>query len=227
MPDHTTVSRRGAKLRKAPLDNRESNTPVHIIIDSTGFKVHVGQRRKPPKNRDYRKLHLGVAEKTGDIIACNLTSKSATDASRVPALLDEVDRPIASARADSQYDAEGVYRRVESHRPDRSPRVLIPPKKNAAIRPDSPSSRERNRNIRSRARYRKREWHKKSGYSLRAKVESTVSRHKVILGPKMSSRKLAAQRAEAKICCQILNRMTGNCSPGSLQASRARGNRGA
>ena len=111
VPDHTTVSRRSAKLGRIPLGKRESNKPVHIIIDSSGLSVHVGQLRKPPKNRDYRKLHFGVDEKTGDIIACNLTSKGATDASRVPALLDEVDRPIASFRADSQYDAEGVYRR--------------------------------------------------------------------------------------------------------------------
>ena len=128
-------------------------------------------------------------EKTGDVIACNLTSKTSTDASRVPALLDEVDRPIASFRADSQYDTEGVYRTVESHRPDRSPRVLIPPKKNALIKPDAPVWRERNRNIRSRARHGKRAWHQKSGYSLRAKVETTVSRYKTILGPRMRSRK--------------------------------------
>ena len=69
--------------------------------------MHVGQLPKPPKNRDYRKHHLGVDEKTGDIIACNLTSKSATYASRVTALLEEVDRPIASFRGDSQYDTEG------------------------------------------------------------------------------------------------------------------------
>ena len=48
----------------------------------------------------------------------------------------------------------------------------------------------------------------KSGYSLRAKVETAVSRYKVILGPRMRSRRLAAQRAEAKICCQVLNTMT-------------------
>ena len=209
VPDHTTVSRRSAKLGRVHLGNRESNKPVHIIIDSTGLSVHVGLLRKPPKNRDYRKLHLGVDEKSGDIIACNLTSKSATDASRVPALLCEVDRPIASFRADSQYDAEGVYRRVETHRQDRSPRVLIPPKKNAAIKPDSAVWRERNRNIRSRARHGKRVWHQKSGYSLRAKVETAVSRYKTIFGPKMRSRKLAAQRAEARICCQSLNAMTG------------------
>jgi hypothetical protein len=32
------------------------------------------------------------------------------------------------------------------------PRVLIPPKKNSRVRPATPTARERNRNIRSRAR---------------------------------------------------------------------------
>ena len=54
------MSRRSAKLGRVPLGNRESNKPVHIVIDSTGLSVHVGQLRKPPKNRDYRKLHLGA-----------------------------------------------------------------------------------------------------------------------------------------------------------------------
>ena len=105
---------------------------------------------------------------------------------------------------------EGVYSTypLESHKPDSSPRVLIPPKNKASIRPESPSSRERNRNIRSRAQLGKRTWHQKSGYSLRSKVETTVSRYKVIFGPAMSARRLAAQRAEARIRCQILNKMT-------------------
>ena len=76
VPDHTTISRRKSKLGKVPLERRETRRPVHILIDSSGLKVHVGQMRKPPKNRDYRKLHLVVDEGTGDVLACDLTSKS-------------------------------------------------------------------------------------------------------------------------------------------------------
>jgi hypothetical protein len=97
---------------------------------------------------------------------------------------------------------------VESHRNDRPPRVLIPPKNKARIKPESPTTRERNHNIRSRAQLGKRDWHQKSGYSLRAKVETTVFRYKIIFGPAMKARRLAAQRAEAKIRCQILNTIT-------------------
>ena len=207
VPDHSTVSKRSGKLGRVDLCRSQSKKPVHIIIDSTGLRVHVGRLRKPPKNRDYRKLHFGVDERTGEVLACSLTSKNATDASRVPSLLRQVDRPIASARADAQYDDKKVYKALGSHRPGRSPRVLIPPKKNARIKPGS-RWKERNRNIRGRARLGKRAWHTKSGYSKRSKVETTAARYKVILGPAMRARKLASQRVEARIRCQVLNKMT-------------------
>ena len=56
VPDHTTISRRKAKLGKLAFYETQSQKPVHVLIDSSGLSVHVGQLRKPPKNRDYRKL---------------------------------------------------------------------------------------------------------------------------------------------------------------------------
>ena len=58
VPDHTTISRRKARLGKVAFYQDGSKTPVHILIDSRGLAVHVGQLRKPPRDRDYRKLHL-------------------------------------------------------------------------------------------------------------------------------------------------------------------------
>ncbi len=218
VPDHTTVSRRKRSLGRLGLSAPKSNRPIHILIDSSGLRIHAGNLRKPPTNRDWRKLHLGVDERTGDIVACQLTSKRARDAARVPALLKQTDRPIASCRADSAYDERGVYEAVENHRHERSPRVLIPPKKGARIAPRSPSSRERNRNIRSRERLGKRAWHKRSGYSRRAKVETTFSRYKALIGPEMRSRNLAAQRVEARTASRILNRMSALGTPESYIA---------
>ena len=88
--------------------------PVHILVDSTGLKIHVGNLRKPPKNRDGRKLHVVVNALTGEIIACDATSTSARDASRVPALLKQIDGQLASVRADGAYDKETVYQAVET-----------------------------------------------------------------------------------------------------------------
>jgi len=181
--------------------------PVHILIDSSGLAVHVGQMRKTPKSRDYRKLHLCVDEQTGDVIACELTSRSARDSTRVVSLVGQINRPIASARADAAYDASGVYEAIDNHRADRSPRVLIAPRKDAQLASKSVNSRERNRNIRARARLGKRRWHVESGYSKRSKVETSFHRYKTIVGPAMRARGFSSQEVEARIGCKILNTM--------------------
>ena len=62
VPDHSTISRRKARLGKVASYERRTVKPVHLLIDSSGLSVHVGQLRTPPKARDYRKLHLAVDE---------------------------------------------------------------------------------------------------------------------------------------------------------------------
>ncbi len=99
VPDHTTISRRKAKLGKVTFYENEHKAPVHILIDSSGLAVHVSQLRRPPKSRDYRKLHLCVDEQTGEVVACELTSKRTRDSSRVASLVAQIDGPILSTRA--------------------------------------------------------------------------------------------------------------------------------
>ena len=108
VPDHSTISRRTARLGKVASYERRTVKPVHLLIDSSGLSVHVGQLRTPPKARDYRKLHLAVDEQTSDVVACELTSKRARDASRVASLVGQIERPIASAKADAAYDTGDV-----------------------------------------------------------------------------------------------------------------------
>ena len=108
VPDHSTISRRKARLGKVASYERRTVKPVHLRIDSSGLSVHVGQLRTPPKARDSRKLHLAVDEQTSDVVACALTSKRARDASRVASLVGQIERPIASAKADAAYDTGDV-----------------------------------------------------------------------------------------------------------------------
>ena len=108
VPDHSTISRRKARLGKVASSERRTVKPVHLRIDSSGLSVHVGQWRTPPKARDYRKLHLAVDEPTSDVVAGELTSKRARDASRVASLVGQIERPIASAKADAAYDTGDV-----------------------------------------------------------------------------------------------------------------------
>ena len=205
VPDHTTTSRR---LGKVPFDQVKQKTPLHILIDSSGLAVHAGQLRRAQKSRDYRKLHLCVDEQSSEVVAGELTSKRARDSSRVASLVGQIDSPISSARADTAYDASGVYEAIENHSAHRSPRVLIPPRKGALLASGPASSRQRNRNIAAQARLGKRKWHTESGYSKRSKVETTFHRYKAIVGSAMRARGLAAQRGEARIGCKILNTMT-------------------
>ena len=47
IPDHTTLSRRVKKLGEIPFYTAESIRPIHLLIDSTGLRIHVGKLRKP------------------------------------------------------------------------------------------------------------------------------------------------------------------------------------
>ena len=52
VPDHTTISRRKAKLGKVPFYQDKQKTPLHILIDSSGLAVHAGQLRRAPNSRE-------------------------------------------------------------------------------------------------------------------------------------------------------------------------------
>lgn len=171
--------------------------------------------RKPPKNRAWRKFHVAVDAKTGDVVACDLTCNKAQDPTRVPALLKQIDNPIATVSADSIYDTKTVYKTIANHTKGRSPRVLIPPKKNAILNSKTKYLSERNRNIRSRDKQGKRKWCAQSGYNKRSLVETTFSRYKKIIGPMLRARTLQGQRVEARLGCKILNMMTALGMPKS------------
>jgi hypothetical protein len=65
VPDHTTISRRARKLGKLPVCTAAGNKPVHLLVDSTGLRIHVGSVRRPPNNRDWRKLQRRGRNKRG------------------------------------------------------------------------------------------------------------------------------------------------------------------
>ena len=129
-------------------------------------------------------------------------------ATRVPALLTQIQAPLVSVAADSAYDKEAVYEAIEAHSPGRRTRVVIPPQRNATLSQNSNTAmQERDRHIRAIERHGRREWYKLSGYTKRSMVENAVYRYKAIIGPEMRARTLARQRVEHRIGCEILNKM--------------------
>ena len=142
------------------------------------------------------------------------------DAARVPALLSQVENQLASFSADGAYDKEPVYEAVQAHSPDRRTRLIIPPHKRALLSPETATAmQERNRHIRAIDRLGRRQWHLRSGYTKRSKVENCFHRYKALLGRAMKARTLAAQRVEARIGCRILNTMASLGMPESYRVA--------
>ena len=202
--------------RKIPFDKLTSHGPMHLLIDSTGLRIHVGHLRKPPRKRAWRKLHLAVDAETGQIVASDLTSRRNQDGTRVPALLQQIDSRVASISADGAYDADGVYEAAQMK--GQAVRVLISPGRDARLSPTpSRALRERNRNVRAIRDLGRREWHKRSGYSRRSMVENAIYRYKTILGRGLRSRGPEGQRVEVQLGREILNRMARFGMPDSYR----------
>ena len=218
IPDHTTLSRRLKTLGEIPFRAVVSDRPIHLLIDSTGLRIHVGNLRKPPKNRAWRKLHLAVDAATGEIVASDLTGRRTHDCTRVPALLGQIDNGVTSVSADGAYDTEGVYEAAHAQGEEQAVSVLIPPGRDAQLSPrPSDALKEKNRNVRSIRRLGRREWQKRSGYSKRSMVENTIYRYKTIIGRRMTSRTLTGQRMEVQFACRVVNTMTRLGMPDSYR----------
>lgn len=215
VPDHTTFSRRSPGLAfAAALTRAHESGPVHVVIDATGMKVHGAgewliEQHGERGTRTWRKLHLAVDPGTGEILASELTTKEEGDASQVSPLLEQIAGPIASVTADGAYDGEPVYRAVARHQPDPTVAVIIPPRSTAVPSTAAgvaPSQRDQHiQAIQSKGRMG---WQKAVGYGRRAHAKTAMSRYKTIIDRSLRARTLPAQKAETKVACSVLNRMT-------------------
>jgi len=60
-------------------------------------------------------------------------------------------------------------------------------------------------------------WQRSSGYNRRSLVEAAMYRYKTIIGRRLHARTLPNQQTEAKIGCNVLNRMTRLGMPVSVR----------
>jgi hypothetical protein len=51
-------------------------------------------------------------------------------------------------------------------------------------------------------------WQRRSGYNRRSLAETAMYRYQTVVGRRLHARTLTNQQAEAKIGCNVLNRMT-------------------
>jgi hypothetical protein len=108
VPHYSTLSRRqvGLELVMPRLRRGEA---LHLMVDSTGCKVYGEGEWKvrthgKSKRRTWRKLHLGVDEQTGEIVAAVLSSNDVSDGEALPELLEQVGEALAQVSGDGGYD---------------------------------------------------------------------------------------------------------------------------
>ena len=218
-PDHTTLSRRGQRL-KVQLHRIPANEPVHLIVDSTGLSI-VGEgewaaaKHGGKGKRGWKKLHLGV-DGSGAIIAQVLTDGNADDAKAGLALIQAVDGDIASVTADAAYDTIAIYEAAH----DRGAKVVVPPTRTATVSRRGKRSTARDRTIKRVKKVGRQQWKKESGYHHQGTVENAFFRYKSIIGDRLRARHPRAQEAEALVGCSILNRMFELGRPASVAIGR-------
>ena len=129
VPDYSTLSRRQGSLAVV-LPTRCPDKPMHLVVDSTGLKVYGEGEWKVrqhgwTKRRTWRKLHVGVNEATGEVVAQTLPSHRIDDASQVTLLLTQVDAAVEAVGGDGAYDKQKVFDALATPRSDPTIRPII------------------------------------------------------------------------------------------------------
>jgi hypothetical protein len=139
-----------------------------------------------------------------------LTPDDVGDVSELPGLLDQViDAEVGSLTADGAYDGNAVYDAVADRYPGAE--VIIPPRATAV--PNEITTTQRDRHIARIEKHGRMGWQR----NRRSLVETAIYRHKTIINRRLQARTLPTQRTEAKIGCNVLNRMTSIGMPTSVR----------
>ena len=106
--------------------------------------------------------------------------------------------------ADGAYDGDAVFDAVAERHPEAA--MIIPPRATAV--PNGSTTTQRDRHIAEIQKHGRMGWQRRSGYNRRSLVEIAMYRYKTIVGRRVHARTLPNQRTEAKIGCNVLNRIT-------------------
>jgi IS5 family transposase len=215
IPDYSTLSRRADGLAVA-LPRRTKDEPLHVVIDSTGLKIYGEGEWKTrqhgvSKRRTWRKMHLGVDEASGEIVAVVTTERDVGDCEVLPQLLEAIEDEIAQVSADGAYDTIACHQAIAA----RQAKAAIPPRENAVIT-DIGQWDAREQAVRRIEEIGRPAWKQEVNYHRRSLAETMMFRQKAIFGDRLSSRKMTTQTTEVRIRCAALNRMTHLGMPQSV-----------
>jgi len=224
VPAYSQIDRRSRQL-KVEIGAPKSKGALFLVFDSTGLKVYGEGEWKVRKHgyskrRTWRKLHIGVDEKTGNIYAQVLSENGEGDgdAQQLPGLLDQVKSPVDRAGGDGAYDTYEVWDLLK----ERNIQGIIPPQENAIYWVDKKGELldlERNKILEQIDEKGRKKWKQESGYHRRSLAETAMFRFKTIFGSELYSRKLESQQTEAAIKIMCLNKMTGIGMPVSVKVA--------
>ncbi len=153
VPSYTQICQRQVGL-KAPLgvsERLKKGEAIHWVVDSSSLKVYGEcewkvRKQGWGKRRTWRKIHLGVDEKTGEITAQVLTGNKTDDAA---VLVDLVADTLTGGVDVGKVGADGAY--DDYHCWDTLTEAgiepIIPPPQNAAYQVDgdgAPTDHPRN-----------------------------------------------------------------------------------
>ena len=210
MPDFSTLSHR-QKTLNASLPYRGGDGPLNLLIDSTGIKSEGegewnARKHGGPKRRIWRKIHIGIDEKTLEVRAVEVTTSNVGDAPMLPELLDQIpqDQAIGSVTADGAYDTRKCHDAIAA----RNAHAVIPPRKNAKPwKPTSAGAIARNYAVNASRYFGRTIWKRWSGYHRLSRVETKMH---CVKRPGQSSmeRDFERQVAEIQIRVAVLNRYT-------------------
>lgn len=221
VPDHSTVSRRMGRL-EVTLPVVPKDRAVHVVVDSTGIKVYGEGEWKTrqhgiSKRRTWRKLHLGVDEATGEIVAAVVTPNNVHDGEVLGELLEQIEGEVEQVSADGAYDHRHCYQEIR----ERDAKAVIPPRKDARIwqhgncaAPPHP----RDENLRYIRKHGRKKWKRDAHYHRRSIAETTMFRLKAAFGGRVRYRNFDNQGVELLLQCAALNRMIQVAKPDSVWA---------
>ncbi len=220
-PHHTTLSRRRRTVAVDPrLQARDG--PIDVVLDSTGLKIfgpgewHEDKHGK--KRRCWRKLHIALDPKSGEIVAHELTEDNVSDPDRAAPLVAAVGAAVSTVIADGAYDGEPVYDAIRTSRPEETIRIVVPPRKTSGPPGGKPASwTQRQQHAAAIAARGRMAWQKEVGYGKRALVETGIGRYKAIIGAGLHASSLDAQRQEVSVNIAVLNKMNQVAKPNSIR----------
>jgi len=210
IPDYSTLSRRRAVL-EVSLPRTHPREPLHVVVDSTGVKVFGEGDWKVRQHgytyrRTWRKVHLGVDEASGEIVAVVVTTNNYHDSQLLPDLLAQVEEEIGQVSGDGGYDRRTCYEAIQR----RHARATIPPQRNAKIWQHGNTTAQRlarDQNLRRIRQVGRAAWKRESGYHRRSLAETTMFRLKTIFSDRVTAHGFAGQAAQLLVRCAALNRM--------------------